>query len=700
MTPTIPSRTAQGRPLTLVVAVLMACLATGPVSGPFPGSAGAMVPEDILSLRTVQAADLSPDGRNLLFGIAAWDEQAESLRTTLYSRDLDSGEDLVLFTPEDRSWGAVWRPDGAAIAYVRSAEDGAEIWLMDADGANRRRLSEGPGPFGALHWSPDGGALAWIASAAVGEYEGLAGRCVVADDLGYRHLGDGYRQGHLAQLFVMETEDGRSLRLVTADLDVRSCAWSPDGRRLVFEAKARADLGRTVNTDLWLVERTGGQPRRLTDGCGIDASPIWRPDGTIAWLRSDDPLWESAPKRIAVVDPDAREKPEPRLLGADLDAYFWNFAACGDDFVVLAARRGCLDLVRVGAEGHEVLTDGEHDYWSLLVRGRRILLSGASQTLPGALFLFDLDEKAKLPRQPEMLVDPNREWRQRANLIEPGHFTVEVDGRRIEGWTFLPSELSSGEQVPVVLSIHGGPEWMYGGYFLPEFHILPSFGYGVIIANPTGSIGYGFEFQKGIRGDWVDRPARELMACLDHAVAEGWADPERLAVMGGSYGGHLGAALTTQTDRFRAAALDRMHPDLVGFWGTTDEKWFAEWEFLGRPWEPEAREVYRRNSPMTFVDRVTTPTLVSQGMRDYRCLIAGGETWFSALQARGVPSRFLRFENEGHGIRNPASQAFYQEQLLEWFDRHVLGLDGAHDETPQKEVPQQDIPAKDPTPDE
>ena len=107
-------------------------------------------------------------------------------------------------------------------------------------------------------------------------------------------------------------------------------------------------------------------------------------------------------------------------------------------------------------------------------------------------------------------------------------------------------------------------------------------------------------------------------------------------------------------------------------WATTDEKWFPEWEFLGRPWEPQAREVYRRNDPFASVASVVTPTLVSHGGRDYRCLAAGGEMWFAALQALGVPSRLLRFEDEAHGLRDRDNQVFYLEQLLAWFDRHVL----------------------------
>jgi len=633
----------------------------------------AMVPDDVLTMRKTDVDDLSSDGRLLLYSVSAWDDDAGVWRTTHYRRDLDTEEELLIFTPEDRAHGPVWRPDGAAIAYLHKADDGDEIWLMDPDGGSRRRVSAG-GSYGALRWSPDGHALAWIAPAVVGPYEGEPGARIVADEIGYRHLDDGYRQGKLGQLFVMDVGDGRPRGVLESDpnreLDVRELDWSPDGSFLVFAAKARDDLGRNLNTDLWVVDAAGGDPLRLTDNPGMDSAPRWHANDRIAYLRATEPLWESAPRTIAVLDPERGES--GGLQHHAYDNFFWRWAQWRGSYYALGTRRGTIDLVKLDGGKQVFETEAGVDFWSLRMAGGRAVLTGAGPTLPGGIFLVDLAEKSMPPHKAKLIVDPNAEWRQRVGLVEPEPFSIVVDGVDIEGWFYKPQDLVEGERVPVVLSIHGGPEWMYGGYFLPEFHILPRYGYGVVIANPVGSTGYGFEFQAAIRGDWVGRPAREVLACVDHAVAEGWADPERLAVMGGSYGGHLTAALTTQTNRFRAAAMDRMHPDLAGFWGTTDEKWFPEWEFFGRPFDAEARDVYRRNSPMTHVEKVTTPSLISQGLQDYRCLIAGGETWFSALQSLGVPSRFIRFQEEGHGIRNPRNLAFYHDQLLAWFERWVL----------------------------
>lgn len=635
--------------------------------------ARALEPDDIYGMKQVQLADLSDDGRWLLYAIRTWDTAEATWRTEIFRRDLETDQELLLFTPEDRASGAVWRPGGWDIAYVRNGDEGATLWMMDGDGANRRQISAEAGAFGALHWSPDGTALTWIGSDAVGEYEGEPGLRVVADGIGYRHLGDGFREGRLAQLFVMDLANGRARRLVEGPYDVRSVSWSPDSRRLAYAAKAEVDLGLNLNEDLWIVGRDGGEPERLTTNPGIDREPRWFADDRLAYLRTEEPLWESAPKTVTVMDPGEGEAGGVQYHPGGLDDFFWKYDATGGRFHVLKAERGCLDLVRVEGDSHVRLTDGGYDFWSFKVGGDRAVMQGAGQTLPSGIFTVDLGGDG--PSTPELVIDPNEEWRRQVELIEPERFEIEVEGRTIEGWFFKPIGLHEGERVPVVLSIHGGPQWMYGGYFLPEFHILPRYGFGVVIANPTGSMGYGTEFMSGVRFDWVDRPARELMACLDHAVELGWADPDRMAVMGGSYGGHLGAALTTQGDRFRAAALDRMFPEPVAFWGTTDEKWFPEWEFGGKPWEPEALEIYRRNSPWEKVDRVNTPTLVSHGMRDYRCLIAGAEMWFSALRSRGVPARLIRFETEGHGIRDPRNIVFYNEQVLDWFDRHVRGGD-------------------------
>ncbi len=634
--------------------------------------ASAMTPDDILTMSSVQMEDLSPDGRFLLYELTTPDNDNLSQLHTVYRRDLESGRDLEIFSPEDDGMWPTFSPDAQSIGYVRGGKSGLEFWIMDADGGHRRAVAEVPQNINSFQWSPDASFVAWIEVSQSYDYEGVADEVVVAEHIGYRHLNSGYREGRLAQIYYLDLAEGRVHQVTSGAYDVRSFSWAPDSRQLVYSAKSLADLGVNLNTNLWVISIDGEQPVLITTNPGGDDSPQWLGDGRIAWLRRENPIWESAPSMIAVSSGGTGDQGPFETHGTGFDNFITRFCYDAGNFYVIGANRGALDLVKVQGDQYQILTNSRHNFWSLDIAAGKAIMQGAGQMLPSALFAFDLDDDFSRPAPPEIVVNPHEDWVLRTGLTTPGHFIINVEGRDVEGWYYLPVNLEKNELLPVVLSIHGGPEWMYGGYFLPEFHILPTFGYAVIITNPTGSLGYGLNFQQDIQGDWVGRPARELMACLDWAEAQGWADPDHMAVMGGSYGGHLAAALTTQTDRFQAAAIDRMVPDLVTFWGTTDEKWFPQWEFQGNPWDDDAREVYARNSPMNFVGSVRTPTLISQGLKDYRCLIAGGEMWFSALKTLGVPARLLRFADEGHGLRSSQNKVFYYHELLAWFDEHIL----------------------------
>jgi len=635
------------------------------------GAAAALVPADLFDQRTCGIGALSPDGRLLVYTVGVYDREAGRNRETVHLRDLERGTQQVLFTPDDQAGGFAFSPDGATLAFTRSTEAGSEVWLMNADGTGRRRAA-GPGRFGALVWSPDGAALAHLVDDRDPAYEGVPGAITVADDLGWRHLGGGEREGRLRQLHLLDLTTGEDRALPTPHLDVREVAWSPDGAQLVVSAKHRRDLGRTLNTELYLLDRQGdGRLRRFTDNPGPDEHPIWLGDQTIACQSHADSLHESEPATIVVRD--VRTGAEKRRLLREFDNCVWGIWHHGETFYFRGAWRGSAAIFRAAGASGQRLGELGWNCWDIRFGGDRAVVWATSQTSPGALFALDLRSGERT-----LLLDPNERWAQRVGLIEPQRFEVEVEGRTIEAWVYLPDDFRPGRPLPTVLSIHGGPEWMYGGYFLPEFHVLPAFGYAVLAANPTGSTGYGRAHMDGIRGDWNGRPVRELMAVIDHAVAEGWTDPDVLAVMGGSYGGHLAAAMTTQSDRFRAAAVDRMFPHLDAFWGQTDEKWFPEWEFGGRPFDPGAREVYARNDPFLDVARVRTPTLISHGLQDFRCPEGGAVLWYSALQSLNVPTRLLRFHDEGHGILDRSNQVFYLDQLLAWFERHVLEH-GTHD---------------------
>ena len=638
--------------------LLLICLV---VTGDRP--AAALRPADIADIAHVSLADLSPDGDRLIYALTT--PVADGPPVTEYRlRDMLDGGDRPLFTPEAGLSGPVFSPDGRRLACLSRGAGEPSVVVVEDDA--RREICTHASLGSPLIWSPDGRHLAWTSQAPVGTYTGADG-LIVADDLGYRHLSQGYREGRRGQLFVCDLADGRVTRVVDTPLDVRSFDWSPDSRELVFAAKPEADQGRTMNTDLYVVPREGGTPRAITTNPASDRDPIWLLDGRIAYLRTDEPLYEADEAVITLIDPQRGDAVILDRKAAGFPGFIWRFWHSEGRFFFAAFNRGCIDVYVDGRA--EPLTRTTQDFWTLDIGGGVMVLDGQDMLTPSALFRVSL--LGREPGRLEKIIDPNDDWYGRVKLYVPNAFATVVEGRSIEGWYFLPEGRRDGERVPTVLCIHGGPEWMYGGWWQTDFHLLAEAGYAVLIANPTGSAGYGSEFRRAVRMDWHGAPARDLMGCVDWAVARGWADPERLAVMGGSYGGYLAAWLTTQTDCFDAAVIDRMVSDLASFWGTTDEKWPAEWSCGGRPWDEAARDYYHDASPLHQAGSVSTPTLISHGLRDYRCLIGQAESWFSALQSRGVPSRFLRFAGEGHGVRGTGNRIRLAEETLAWLGRYV-----------------------------
>jgi dipeptidyl aminopeptidase/acylaminoacyl peptidase len=244
----------------------------------------------------------------------------------------------------------------------------------------------------------------------------------------------------------------------------------------------------------------------------------------------------------------------------------------------------------------------------------------------------------------------NEEWLAELTLQPAERLAWTVaDGTEIEGWVIKPVGYVAGRQYPMVLKIHGGPHGAYGNSFSRTFHTLSSAGLFVVYTNPRGSTGYGHAFTYATRDGWGEIDAEDYLAGVDTAL-EAYADidPARVGVSGGSYGGFMTNWLTATTNRFAAAVTSRSIVNWESWYGSTDVQGLTEFEFSGTPWEQ--RELYRRLSPISYVEQVTAPTLIIHGENDYRTPVGEGEQWFTALKRREVPTELVRYPRSSHGL--------------------------------------------------
>ena len=479
------------------------------------------------------------------------------------------------------------------------------------------------------------------------------------------------------QLMVVDASGGTPRQLTELAFDAGSPTWSPDGRTLFFTGDERQDeeLRAENSGDIWSVDANGGTVRRLTTNPGTESAPAVSPDGrSLAFLSTPE---RGAQTDLLVVEigPGGNFRGQPANLTEAWDlrpgAPMWS--ADGNVVLFSAGVRGDSHLFR-SAPGDSVrqITLGPRrlSSFSFSADGRVMAYAATDATTPGELYVSRGDGATE-----QKATGFNDEWLSEVELMpaEELLWTAE-DGTEVQGWLVRPVGFRRGGSYPMILKIHGGPHSAYGNTFFPTFHVLSAAGFFVLYTNPRGSSGYGHEFQYATRGEWgiVDR--EDYLAGVDMALAEyAEIDSARIGVSGGSYGGFMTNWLTATTDRFHAAATSRSITNWESWWGMSDAQRLTEYEFYGPPWEQ--RDLYRRLSPISYVENVTAPTLIIHSENDYRTPIGDGEQWFMSLKKLGVPVELVRYPRSSHGLSRtgePWLLVDRLERIRSWFVHYLI----------------------------
>src|SRR5439155_7736834 len=325
--------------------------------------------------------------------------------------------------------------------------------------------------------------------------------------------------------------------------------------------------------------------------------------------------------------------------------------------------------------------------------GTRIAFARSTPTATTDIWVLDLPEGAETAWskvKPRRVTTLNTDVLEELELVEPVERWVAVDGRNVQGWYRAPAASASAgaakaprgrsaaradrsrsrRSVPLVTEIRGGPHTLYGWSPVWEFQVLAGSGIGVFYSNPRGSEGYGREFNEANIRDWGPGPMRDVVAGIDALVADGLADPERLGVTGGSYGGYLTNWIVAHDQRFRAAITCRSVSDMAMLFLTGDisgGEW-AKYEFGTTPWEDPA--YFREISPISYADDIRTPLLIQHSERDLRTTVRQADALFTGLRSKKRPVRLMRVPDESHELTRsgaPYRRAENLVQVRDWF---------------------------------
>jgi len=643
---------------------------------------------DIFDLEYVSDPQISPDGSRIVYVRNFKDIMTDQNHSNLWMVNFDGSDNKPLTTGNQSDTYPRWSHDGKKIIFKSDMDDEkTKLYLMWVDTRELLALTNTAEPPGAVAWSYDDQYLAFdmfvperkepvIQMPEKPEGAEWNAPPVYIDKLKYRNDGKGYRKPGNRQLFVLPVEGGTPRQVTFSGFDHTSPIWSRDGAHLYFSANFHKENEmEPMNSEIYRISISDATINTLTSRYGPDRKPDLSPDGSkIAYLGYDDQKMSYQISRLYIMNSDGSN---PELISGNLDRNIENIAWSDDGKGVYAqyTDQGNTRLAHISLAGKvEVITENLGG----LTLGRpynmasfsssdnaRFAYSLSTTDHPSDLGVADMKTAGRITRVNDDLFSFKK-----LGDVKEIWWNSSYDEREIQGWIVKPPDFDPEKKYPLILEIHGGPHLSYGPVFSFEVQMFAAAGYVVLYANPRGSTGYGEEFAQLIHHNYPNQDYFDLMSGVDAVIEKGYIDAHNLFVTGGSGGGVLTAWIVGKTDRFRAAVAAK---PVINWYSTVLYSDIASsvpmYWFPAFPWEDP--DHYLERSPITYVENISTPTMLLTGEEDLRTPMADSEQFYAALKMLDVETALVRIPGASHNISaRPSNLMAKIAAILGWFEKY------------------------------
>jgi dipeptidyl aminopeptidase/acylaminoacyl peptidase len=625
--------------------------------------------DDLIALKRVTGTPaISPDGRRVAFTVRETNWADNTYETEVWIADASAvGSARPLTSGAKSSQQPAWSPDGTWIAFLSDRSDVRQLYRLSVEGGEAEALTSGEA-VSAFAWSPDSRRIAYTmpdpVTAAMKERQEKYGEYTHED-----------RDHRMAQLHVVEVATKATTAMTAGAFVVGAFDWSPDGARIAFDHRVNSDAGSSGSADISVVDVASRQVTPLVTQEGPDSNPRWSPDGRRIAFQSAlaKPFYFFQNGALAIV---AASGGTPLSITSRFDENPSLVAWTPAGIFFAASQRTWAYLYRVDADSgqtaaHRVREDWIGQSWAVTPAGSHVaFVASGPRDFPDVYAATVATALA-----PVKLSDLGAQvagW--------PAHGREVVrwksqDGAGIEGVLHKPAGFDAGRRYPLLVVIHGGPTGVsrptpYGSASFYPIDAWLAKGALVLEPNYRGSAGYGEAFRSlnvrnlGIGDAW------DVLSGIDHLVAQGLVDKDRVGAMGWSQGGYISAFLATRhADRFKALSVGAGISNWVTYYVNTDIHPFTRQYLKATPWDDP--KIYADTSPMTYIKQARTPTLIQHGDRDQRVPIPNAFELYQGLQDQKVPVELMIFRGFGHGLDKPKANRAAMQQNLDWFDRYL-----------------------------